>query len=78
MSLFEGGSYKAQYALIAYRLLMSRRPVCNQDVVIEFYKDYPEKIPSKIGNAEGYGELKKAVPEVIKAIRTKEGNESVL
>lgn len=74
MSLFEGESYKAQYALIAYRLLMFRKPVCNQDIIDEFYKDHPNKIPKRKAKVEGYAALKKAVPEVIKAIQTIEGH----
>lgn len=77
MNLFDGDSYKAQYTRIAYRLLITRKSVCNQDIIDEFYRDFPNKKPKYYTEAIGYGELKKGVSELIKAIRNKEGQDSI-
>ena len=87
-NLFDG-ELKAQFANITYRRLMSRRWVTYADVLAEYLglssaKDLKYSISSYFTytNADdedkkGFRELKKAFPDVCKAIREKLGKESI-
>ena len=72
-NLFDGESYKAEFAIITYRWLMSRRWVTNADIMAERLGCSIEELPANLSNCDGYGELKKIVCIVKKAIREKLG-----
>lgn len=73
-NLFEGDSYKAQFAAITYRRLMSRRWVTYADIMAEFMGlDSAEQLPYGVSKCEHIGELRKAFPEVCRALEEKEG-----
>lgn len=83
------GELKAQFANITYRRLMSRRWVTYADVLAEYLglssaKDLKYNISSYFTytneddeDKKGFRELKKAFPDVCKAIREKLGKESI-
>lgn len=77
-NIFDGESYRAQFALIIYKFMMSRRPFTNTDVMKEFLG--PKKAKEidmnqcSITCMENYSELKKAFCDVRNEIRTKLGN----
>lgn len=60
-NLFDGESYKAQFAIITYRWLMSRQWVTYVDIMAERLGRSIEELPANLSNCEGYGELKKTV-----------------
>ena len=68
-NLFDGESYKAEFAIITYRWLMSRRWVTNADIMADRLGCSIEELPANLSNCDGYGELKKIVCIVKKAIR---------
>lgn len=83
------GELKAQFANITYRRLMSRRWVTYADVLAEYLglssaKELKYSISSYFTytneddeDKKGFRELKKAFPDVCKAIREKLGKESI-
>lgn len=88
-NLFDGG-FKAQFAGITYRWLMSRRWVTYADVLAEYlglnsandleysvskYYEYTKEDDEK---RKGIRELKKAFPEVCDAIRERVGDDSIV
>lgn len=87
-NLFDG-ELKAQFANITYRRLMSRRWVTYAEVLAEYLglssaKDLKYSISSYFTytneddeDKKGFRELKKAFPDVCKAIREKLGKESI-
>lgn len=70
-NLFDGESYKAEFAIITYRRLMSRRWVSNADIMAERLGCSVEELPANLSNCDGYGELKKTVSAIKEAIRGK-------
>lgn len=87
-NLFDGG-YKAQFANITYRWLMSRRWITYADVLAEYlglesanklkysvskYYEYTKDDDEK---KKGIRELKKAFPEVCNAIKERVGKDSI-
>ena len=72
-NFFDGESYKAEFAIITYRRLMSRDWVTNADIMAERLGCSIEKLPANLSNCDGYGELKKIVCILKKAIRDKLG-----
>ena len=72
-NLFDGESYKAEFAIITYRWLMSRRWVTNADIMADRLGCTIEELPANLSNCDGYGELKKMVCIVKEAIRDKLG-----
>ena len=88
-NLFDGDSYKAQFALITYRWLTSRRWVTYADVLAEYlglssvmeleysvskyYQYTHDDDPKK----KGIRELKKTFPAICEAIREREGKDSI-
>lgn len=67
-NIFEGNSCKSQCARSAYKLLMTRQWV-SYKLIIEDYLG--KQITYSVSKCKEYGELKKAVPEVIKLITDK-------
>lgn len=67
-NLFDGESYKAEFALITYRWLMSRRWVTYADIMAERLSVSTKDLPANLSNCDGYGELKKIVGVLKKAI----------
>ena len=74
-SLFDGESYKAEFAIIIYRWFMSRRWVTYADIMADRLGCSTEELPANLSNCDGYGELKKAVGIVKKAVSEKVGND---
>lgn len=73
-NLFDGDSYKAQFAIITYRRLISRRWVTYADIMAEYLRlDSPNDLPYNLSNCEGYGELKKIFGTLKQAITDKVG-----
>ena len=72
-NLFDGESYKAEFALITYRWLMSRRWVTYADIMAERLGVSTKELPANLSNCDGYGELKKIVGTLKKAILEKVG-----
>ena len=66
-NLFDGESYKAEFAIITYRWLISRRWVTYADIMADRLGYSIDEQPSNLSNCEGYGELKKTVGIVKKA-----------
>lgn len=60
-NLFDGESYKAEFAIITYRWLMSRRWVTYADIMADRLGCSIEELPANLSNCDGYGELKKTV-----------------
>lgn len=75
-NIFDGESYKAEFTRITYRWLMSRRWVTLADIMAESLNKLPEELPANLSNCDGYGELKKTVSILKKAICEKVGNDS--
>lgn len=77
-NLFDGDSYKAQFAAITYRRLMSRRWVTYADVMAEFMGlDSAEQLPCGVSKCKHKGELYKAFPEVCRTLEEKEGKDCI-
>ena len=74
-NLFDGESYKAEFAIVTYRWLMSRRWVTYADIMADRLGCSTEELPANLSNCDGYGELKKTVGIVKKAICEKVGND---
>lgn len=74
-NLFDGESYKAEFAIITYRWLISRRWVSYADIMAERLGCSIRELPANLSNCDGYGELKKTVGIVKKAICEKVGND---
>lgn len=73
-NLFDGDSYKAQFAIIIYRRLIGRRWVTYADIMAEYLRlDSPNDLPYNLSNCEGYGELKKIFGTLKRAITDKVG-----
>lgn len=87
-NLFDGG-YKAQFAIITYRWLISRRWVTYADVLAEYLRlessaeleysvsKYYEYTKDDDEKKKGIRELKKAFPEVCNAIKERCGKDSI-
>lgn len=73
--IFSGDSYRAIFAVLTYRLLMSRKWVSYIDIMNDALA--PQKITCSVTNCENYGELKKAFMDVRNAIREVEGVDSI-
>ena len=72
-NIFAGGSTRASFVLIIYKELMKRKFVSYIDVLklSDFLGN--DKIDFKkivLSTSKGYGQLKKAFPEVIQALET--------
>lgn len=77
-NLFDGDSYKAQFAAITYRRLMSRRWVTYADVMAEFMGlDSAEQLPCGVSKCKHKGELCKAFPKVRRTLEEKEGKDCI-
>lgn len=88
-NLFDGESYKAEFAIITYRWLMSRRWVTYADILAEYLglesstqleysvSKYYEYTKDDDERKKGIRELKKAFPEVCNAIKERFGKDSI-
>lgn len=77
-NLFEGDGYKAQFAVITYRRLMSRRWVTYADVMTEFMGfDSAENLPYDISKCDHIGELRKIFPIICKTLKEKVGKDCI-
>ena len=54
-NLFDGDSYKAQFALITYRWLMSHRWVSYADIMADYIGVTTKELPANLSNCDGYG-----------------------
>lgn len=70
-NLFDGDSYKAQFALITYRWLVSHRWVTYADIMSDYIGVPVKELPANLSNCDGYGELKKVVSTLKKVIAEK-------
>lgn len=70
-NIFEGNSCRASLTRTTYKLLMSRQWI-NYTSILESYLG--EKLDYNVSNHKQYGELKKAVPQVIRMIREKDSD----
>lgn len=77
-NLFDGESFRALFAKVIYQRLRTREWFSYADVMAE-YMGLPsaDMLPCNVSNCDNYGELKKAFPQVCKAIRQKEGDASI-
>ena len=55
-NLFDGESHKAQFAIIAYRQLMSRKWVTNADIMAEYFGMNTQNVEEDL-TAEAYVEI---------------------
>lgn len=77
-NLFEGDSYYVQFARCAYKRLMARNPFSYADVMADFNGcSRSDGRDSGVSNSLYYGELKKAFPDLCKAICQRCGNECI-
>jgi len=71
-NIFGGYGSKAQFVQLIYQELMKREFVSLADILCIYYGRTPDYYTHHTYNSEiGYGELKKAFPEVIKALNEK-------
>lgn len=76
-NMFDGDSYYVQYAIKVYKQLMARKTVTYESVVKEYLGDKYDPQKHTLTRQEGYGELKKAFPDVCKAIKEAAGEHSI-
>ena len=75
-NIFDGESYKAQFAIITYRWLISHRWVTYADIMADYLGYASAKdLPCSISKCDNEGELRKAFPAVCNAIKMKVGND---
>lgn len=68
-NIFDGDSYKAQFAIIAYRQLMSRQWVANADIMAEYLGlKSASELPYTISKCEHVKELSKALMDIKDAL----------
>ena len=53
-NLFDGDSYKAQFALITYRWLMSHRWVSYADIMADYIGVTTKELPANLSNCDGW------------------------
>lgn len=71
-NFFIGEGMLPQFAHIVYEQLLTRKWVSNTTVMQQYYEGVGKKMDSSVSKCEGYGELKKAFSEVIKALKEQE------
>lgn len=76
-NIFQGYSKKAIFARTTYTLLMSREWITYADVLAKAKIKGAKVLLNSVANSDYYGELKKAFPEVSKAIKERQGNDSI-
>lgn len=76
-NIFKGYSKKAIFARTVYKLLMTGEWITYADIIARANIKYARVIPGSVSNSDYYGELKKVVPEIIRAIKEREGEKSV-
>lgn len=73
-NLFDGESYKAEFAIITYRWMISHRWITYANIMADRLGCFIDELPVNLSNCDGYGELKKTVGIVKKAICEKVGD----
>lgn len=76
-NVFSGCKYYVRYAKIVYKQLMARKTVTYESVVKEYLGDKYDPQKFTLTKEEGYRELKKAFPDVCKAIKEAAGEHSI-
>ena len=76
-NLFDGVGFYPQFAVIIYKRLMSRKWVTYADVMAEHKNLKSISELDKMSLYHDYGELKKAFPDVCKAIKERVGADSI-
>lgn len=80
-NLFVGESFKAQFALLVYKMLLTRQWITYLNVMTEYVKDKKEIVEAlekqALSKCKQIGDLKKAFPEVCRAIKDRQGDESI-
>ena len=76
-NVFSGCKYYVRYAKIVYKQLMARKTVTYESVVKEYLGDKYDPQKFTLTKEEGYRELKKAFPDVCKAIKKAAGEHSI-
>lgn len=73
-NLFDGESYHAMFAQVAYKRLMSRKWVTYADIMADYLGlKSGKELPCNVSNCDNYGELKKAFRDIRSAIVEKVG-----
>lgn len=74
-NLFEGESYRALFAQVTYKWLMSRKWVTYADVMADYLGlKSAKELTCNVSNCDNYGELKKAFRDIRNAIIEKVGD----
>lgn len=68
-NFFIGEGLLPQFAHIVYEQLLTRKWVSNATVMQQYYEGVGRPCPSSVSKCDGYGELKKAFSEVLKALK---------
>ena len=77
-NMFDGDSFYAQYAVKVYKQLKSRKTVTYESVAKEYLGDKFDPLKTPLTKEETYGELKKAFPDVCRAIKEVAGENSIV
>lgn len=73
-NLFDGESYCAMFAQVAYKLMMSRKWITYADVMAKYMMlDSTDDLPYSVSNCDNYVDLKKAISALRNAISEKVG-----
>lgn len=77
-NIFEGDSVKAQFSIITYRRLMSRRWVSFADIMADFLgKKSAQDLACNLSNCDNYSDLKKAVLQLRRELEVRAGDNVV-
>lgn len=77
-NIFDGESLQAQFAVIAYQLLMSGEWITYSDIMARYMGfNSADELPYNVSNCEGYGELKKVFPKVCQALKDSNGDNCI-
>ena len=73
-NLFDGESYYAMFAQVTYKWLISRKWFTYADIMADYLGlKSANELTCSISKCDNYGELRKALPDVLKAIENKVG-----
>lgn len=68
-NFFIGEGFLPQFAHLVYEQLLAQKWVSNCSIMRQYYEGVGKSMPSSVSKCEGYGELKKAFSEVLKALK---------
>lgn len=74
-NLFDGDSYQAQFATIAYRMLMKRQWIKYEDIMAEFMGC--ASLSCSISKCDHIGELRKVFPSLCLELKKREGENCI-